>query len=228
MGWLDVVSNVISSPLDWIGQNQQRQFEKGQANKQWDLAQQNMKMQEDFAKQGIRWRVDDAVAAGLHPLAAMGTMPSSYSPVGMNISGDAGNESRPWSNLGQNLSRAAMSMTTQHEKRMNMLQEMNLKKQNDFIDEQINASKFQRLKNTGPGMPSLTQVMYDRDGNARVVPSQELGQMMQGNTPLTWEYYLNHITDSGKDLGLNLWQGTKSAMNGLWSNGYIGPMKVGD
>lgn len=40
--------------------------------------QDNMRMQEEFAKNGIRWRVDDAKAAGIHPLYALGA--SSMSP----------------------------------------------------------------------------------------------------------------------------------------------------
>lgn len=37
-------------------------------------------LQKEFAQQGIRWRVDDAKAAGIHPLAALGAQTFSYSP----------------------------------------------------------------------------------------------------------------------------------------------------
>lgn len=39
----------------------------------------NVAMQYDFAKNGLRWKVNDAKAAGLHPLAALGAQ--GYSPT---------------------------------------------------------------------------------------------------------------------------------------------------
>jgi len=41
---------------------------------------QNIQLQKDFAQHGIRWRVEDAKAAGIHPLAAVGAAGASYSP----------------------------------------------------------------------------------------------------------------------------------------------------
>lgn len=45
--------------------------------KQFD---QNAALQREFAQQGIRWKVEDAKAAGLHPLYAIGSTGASYSP----------------------------------------------------------------------------------------------------------------------------------------------------
>lgn len=39
------------------------------------------KYQEKFAKHGVRWRVADAQAAGIHPLAALGMSPNQATPV---------------------------------------------------------------------------------------------------------------------------------------------------
>lgn len=44
-------------------------------------AEKDRAMQYDFAKQGIQWRANDARAAGIHPLAAMGASLNSASPV---------------------------------------------------------------------------------------------------------------------------------------------------
>lgn len=44
------------------------------------LNQLNYEHQKEFAQNGIRWRVEDAKAAGLHPLAALGSAGASYSP----------------------------------------------------------------------------------------------------------------------------------------------------
>lgn len=44
-------------------------------------AQKNREQQREFAQHGIRWRVADARAAGIHPLYALGANVPSYSPV---------------------------------------------------------------------------------------------------------------------------------------------------
>lgn len=45
------------------------------------IANRNFAEQQKFAKSGITWRVQDAVNAGLHPLAAIGAAGASHSPV---------------------------------------------------------------------------------------------------------------------------------------------------
>jgi len=44
-------------------------------------AQRNIDLQKEFAQQGIRWKVNDAKAAGIHPLYAMGAQTTSFAPV---------------------------------------------------------------------------------------------------------------------------------------------------
>lgn len=41
----------------------------------------NYEMQKEFAQHGVRWRVEDAKAAGLHPLYALGAQTPSASPI---------------------------------------------------------------------------------------------------------------------------------------------------
>ena len=43
-------------------------------------AQQNYEAQKEFAQYGIRWKVADAKAAGIHPLAALGAYTQGYTP----------------------------------------------------------------------------------------------------------------------------------------------------
>lgn len=60
----------------------------------------NRRMQRDFAKNGISWRVADAKKAGINPLAALGANTISASPV---VTG----ESDYLNQIGQNIGRAA-------------------------------------------------------------------------------------------------------------------------
>lgn len=61
----------------------------------------NINMQREFAQKGIQWKVEDAKAAGIHPLYALGASTHSFSPVQVgNPLGDA------LGDMGQELGRA--------------------------------------------------------------------------------------------------------------------------
>ena len=44
-------------------------------------AELDRQLQKEFAQHGVRWRVEDAKAAGIHPLAALGMSPNQATPV---------------------------------------------------------------------------------------------------------------------------------------------------
>ncbi len=70
----------------------------------------NRNMQKDFARMGIRWKVADAKAAGIHPLAALGANTMPFNPVyGSSVADDL-------SNIGQDVSRAIDSTRTLKER----------------------------------------------------------------------------------------------------------------
>ena len=57
-------------------------------------------LQYDFAQKGIRWRVADAKAAGIHPLYALGASGAQYTPV---------STTPDYTSMGQSIGRAAMA-----------------------------------------------------------------------------------------------------------------------
>lgn len=67
--------------------------------------------QQEFAQNGIRWRVEDAKAAGIHPIFGVGANIPTYSPQAA-VGSDFG-----LSNFGQNIGRAIEAKQT-HEERM--------------------------------------------------------------------------------------------------------------
>lgn len=71
-----------------------------------------MDAQREFAQMGIRWKVADAKAAGIHPLYALGANTTSYSPVSV---GDTG-VGTAMSGLGQDLSRAYAANQSREER----------------------------------------------------------------------------------------------------------------
>lgn len=50
------------------------------------IAREQMRLQKEFAQNGIQWRVEDAKKAGLHPLYAIGASGASYTPVSQDSS----------------------------------------------------------------------------------------------------------------------------------------------
>lgn len=128
MGFLSGLSSGLGFAGALIGANGQSEANKSNqalANQMW---QQNYLAQKEFAQNGIRWRVDDAKAAGLHPLFALGATGASYSPVNTssyyeNESGGLGNA---LSNMGQDISRAQQAKMTRVERAVQDLRDQKL------------------------------------------------------------------------------------------------------
>lgn len=104
----------------------------------------NAELQKQFAQKGVRWRVADAKAAGIHPLAALGASLPAGAPAFVGSSGD-------WMGAaGQDISRAVQATMTQDERRgasqfqqaynAAMLENMNL--QNDLLKQRINNAQL--------------------------------------------------------------------------------------
>lgn len=85
-----------------------RDFQSAEAAKDRD-------MQMEFAKNGIRMRVADAVAAGLHPLVGAGVTPYQGSPIGVGGS-QATSPGYSSSHMGQDISRAIGAVQTSEER----------------------------------------------------------------------------------------------------------------
>lgn len=94
-------------------------------------AAQNVAYQREFAQNGIRWRVEDAKAAGLHPLYAIGAAGASFAPNPITVQ-DKGIGSA-FEKMGQGLTRAVAAQETQDQADMRDLQKR-------LITSQINES----------------------------------------------------------------------------------------
>lgn len=114
-------------------------------NAQNKAAKRNIAAQREFAQHGIRWKVEDAKAAGLHPLAALGTQTNQFSPVSV---GDYGNSI---SQAGQDIGRAIDSTRDKAERATadGTMRKLALERaglENDLLRSQI-------AKNTQAGQP---------------------------------------------------------------------------
>lgn len=184
-------ANLLAGGMDWIAADKDRRSQEGinsqnveaqnAANAQsMALARENMDMQREFAKFGIRWRVEDAAAAGLHPMAALGASGAQASPVHaafnapMRSPVSKGDSWRALSNMGQNIGRAVVATQTAQERAYEALRLVNMQKQNDLIDAQASLARAEALQlGKGPAMPATGQWMVNRDGSKSWVPSNE-------------------------------------------------------
>lgn len=133
----------------------------------------NQQLQREFAQQGIRWRVEDAKAAGLHPLAALGASTTSFSPIVVDGGGSTVGRSvaRGMSEMGQNLERSFHATRTDEERRAAEAEALSIAADNKAKADRAYTLDMQRkeLENTllasqimslnsggqvGPAMPS--------------------------------------------------------------------------
>lgn len=125
---------------------------------QKDATNMNIAMQREFAQNGIRWKVADAKAAGLHPLAALGASTASFSPIAV---GDPIGSAL--AAAGQDLSRAFMAKQTQGERLSERLLLAQIEGQE--IENAFKASQMARLS-------SPTQMPPPMQGSIEVQPSK--------------------------------------------------------
>lgn len=133
----------------------QRDFDIWQMNK-------NLDSQKEFAQHGIRWKVEDAKAAGIHPLVGLGAQTASFSPISVGGGAEGPSRSQMMSDMGQNISRAVHSTRTQDERDMASLntQAARLDIEGKALDNQIKLSQLKNMSQPSnpaafPGSPSF-------------------------------------------------------------------------
>jgi hypothetical protein len=104
--------------------------------------------QEKFAKAGIRWKVADARAAGIHPLAALGASTSYGSPATVGTAPVADMQG-----MGQDIGRAIAATSTNHERKVMDLQLDNMKMDNEMKRMEVISQRRRLAGQVGPGVP---------------------------------------------------------------------------
>lgn len=135
-------------------------FGKKQADDQAEL-------QREFAQNGIRWKVEDAKKAGIHPLYALGAQTTAYSPISVG--------SPDFATGGQNLGSAIQAMTTPKEKMdgfAKTVQGLTLEKMG--LENEVLRSQLRMVNQParGPGMPGGASLI---DGQGNSAPSVNIG-----------------------------------------------------
>lgn len=93
----------------------------GSKSFQREMWQKNYDAQKEFAQNGVRWKVDDAKAAGLHPLAALGGSGAMFSPSGGTIGAGVDADYSWLERAGQGIGRAIDAKATAEERAQNKI-----------------------------------------------------------------------------------------------------------
>lgn len=175
----------------------------------WKQSLRNEDFQKQLATHGIRMRVADAEAAGLHPLVAAGVNPAGGNPVSVNFTGGAGGSGGSrWANamagMGQDITRAAMATATQEERAESKARvaSMEASTEEAKVRKQVAMAELERLKN--PPMPSAYQLYQMPDGSSMMYYTPEFANAIQAD-PLqmygaSWENVFTGRSTGGLDL----------------------------
>lgn len=188
---------ILGGGLDYWAAEKDRASQEEINKSQTELALKQMELQKEFAQQGIRWRVADAEAAGLHPLAALGASTPGYSPVALSLENPRPGESvRALSRMGQNVGRAMMAGQTALERKYQTAQIENMGLQNELLAVQVANAKVElENRQVGPPMPGFEEgVIPERglerqtSGTLKIVPSKDWAERSYGQLmgPLGW------------------------------------------
>lgn len=138
-----MLGNLISAGASLLG----GLFGQKQADKQAE-------MQKQFAQQGIRWKVADAKAAGIHPIYALGAPTHSFSPVSIGDSLGQGIRA-----AGQDIGRAINSTSSPGQRMSAEVQAaaaLNLER--GGLENELLRTQIARLKQTAnPPLPEPDQ-----------------------------------------------------------------------
>ena len=171
-GILSGVGNIASGILGYSGAKEQNRIAQ-------ENARQNIELQKDFALNGIKWKVQDAKDAGIHPLYALGASTHSFSPVSVGTTNEMAPLADMSRNLGQDLSRAVNATRTAPERveaaKLTALQLEGAQLDNDLKRTQI-ASSIQRIKQqNNPPIPATGPFVVPEKDKADERPPLMMG-----------------------------------------------------
>lgn len=164
----DFFGNVLSTIGNFWNGERNRSSQEG-------MARANMDLQREFAQNGIKWKVQDALNAGIHPLVALGAQTSSFSPVSIG----EGNTTS-FDNMGQSLGRALKATMDTKDRQATEAAQLELENkrlENDLVRQQVKASKL-AVENAqvGPPMPVAARVPMPTPGPARSAGGHAIGE----------------------------------------------------
>jgi hypothetical protein len=173
MGWLSsLVGGVVGGLFGRSGDKKQAEATRQANELNAQLNRENQQLQREFAQQGIRWKVEDAKAAGLHPLFALGGAGATYTPSAIPMMADsqAGSYLR---DMGQNVSRAAAAFDPEEQAiQQAQLRALNAAADKDFATASaMNSEAARNLQAMRASIPPVAESFPITGGGRQLVPN---------------------------------------------------------
>lgn len=142
---------------------------KAQASQE-RMAAQNIALQKEFAQQGIKWKVEDAQRAGIHPIYALGAPTHSFSPVSIGDSLSPGIRA-----AGQDISRAISSTGSALEREISSTAAALQLEKGGLENELLRTQIFRLKQSSNPPLPGPTDPhgIMPGQGNSAPVLKEE-------------------------------------------------------
>lgn len=99
-----MIGDLLSGGLKLVGGFMDNAAAEDRNNAVFADKERDRALQREFAQMGLQWKVADAKAAGLHPLAAIGGAGASYTPSAISLEG--GSMGKALADMGQDVGRA--------------------------------------------------------------------------------------------------------------------------
>lgn len=151
-----MIGDIISAGANLVGGFLNRAETRRANEANAAIARENIALQKQFAQEGVRWKVEDAKAAGIHPLYALGAQTHSFSPVSAGAVADS-SLGNAMAAAGQDLSRAINSTRTSSERNtafQTTVEKLQLQKMG--LENDLLASQIAKLRaSTNPPMPKV-------------------------------------------------------------------------
>lgn len=180
-----MIGNLISAGASLIG----GLFNRSSADKanaqNMQIAQQNMEMQEEFAREGLSWKVADAKRSGIHPVYALGAPTTSFSPVSFSASADD-SMGNAISKMGQDIGSAITNRSTSTQRAASTqlaLEKLTL--QRGALENELLASRIAKEKMSTPPVPEIGPFAVPADSKAGERPPLMAGGRRIATNPNT-------------------------------------------
>lgn len=191
-----MIGSLISAGANLIGGMLNRDAAKEAQAANERIAQQNIKMQQDFAQHGIRWKVDDAKDAGIHPVYALGAPTTSFSPISFSAAADTSMGdaiSKMGSDIGSSITKGS-TVTERANSHQLALEKLQL--QRGALENELLASRIAKEKMSNPPIPEFGPFGVPEDSKAGERPPLMAGGYRIATNPNT-----SNVDDIAKRYG---------------------------
>lgn len=164
-------------------------------------AQIQQALDNDFRMNQMQYRTQDAMKAGLHPLAALGIMPApgGQAPMAFQAAGPGESFGSRLDRMGQNVSRAISNFQTKEQRAAHDIALRQAAAQAELVEQQAIEARRNNMLPVGTAKPVPANVSFVHpDGHVEVIPSPEY-EMARRMQMLPGEWALGEVFGRNMD-----------------------------